>query len=112
VRVLAITRIYGIAGRRDDLRALMQTTEALVAEEPGCREYRFAALLDDPDEYLHVQEWEDEAAWDAHQTSPGFRAYQRDIFDMLARPSDMRIIRGGSAIIPEPSGLPDPRAVD
>ena len=112
MRVLAITRIHGIAGRRNDLRALMQTTEALASEEPGCREYRFAALLDDPDEYLHVQEWEDEAAWDAHQTSAGFRAYQRNIFDLLARPSDMRIHRGGEAITPTPSGPPDPRAVD
>ena len=41
-RVLAITRIHGIAGRRDDLRALMRDTEERTAAEPGCLMYRFA----------------------------------------------------------------------
>ena len=29
--------------------------------------------LDDPDEYIHVQEWADDAAFTAHQRSPAFR---------------------------------------
>jgi quinol monooxygenase YgiN len=47
--VVAITRIHGIAGRRSELRELMRATEASVGSEPGCREYRFAATLEDPD---------------------------------------------------------------
>jgi quinol monooxygenase YgiN len=111
-RVLAITRIHGIAGRRDDLRALMRETEERVATEPGCRMYRFAVTLDDADEYVHVQEWADEAAFDAHQRSPAFRDYQRALFGLLSRPSDMEIHRGQEPVHPEPSGPPDPRAVD
>jgi quinol monooxygenase YgiN len=110
--VLAVTRIHGLAGRREDLRALMRDTEALVAMEPGCRMYAFAATLDDPDEYVHVQEWEDETAFAAHQRSPAFGAYQRGLFDLLARPSDMQVHRGGERSMPVPSGVPDPRAVD
>jgi quinol monooxygenase YgiN len=109
--VLAITRIHGIAGRREDLRALMRDTEARVAEEPGCRMYRFAATLGDADEYVNVQEWEDEAAFDAHQRSPAFREYQRGLFDLLARPSDMVLHRAGGTVRPEPS-IMDPRAAD
>ena len=111
-RVLAITRIHGIAGRRDDLRALMRDTEERVAAEPGCRMYCFAVTLDDADEYVHVQEWADEAAWDAHQRSPAFREYQRALFGLLSRPSDMEVHRGPQPVRPEPSALPDPRAVD
>jgi quinol monooxygenase YgiN len=111
-RVLAITRIHGIAGRRADLRALMRDTEERVAAEPGCRMYRFAVTLDDADEYVHVQEWADEDAFDAHQRSPAFRDYQRGLFDLLSRPSDMEIHRGPQPVHPEPSGPPDPRAVD
>ena len=111
-RVLAITRIHGIAGRRDDLRALMRDTEERVASEPGCRTYRFAITLDDPDEYVHVQEWADEETFDAHQRSPAFREYQRALFGLLSRPSDMEIHRGPEPVHPEPSGPPDPRAVD
>jgi quinol monooxygenase YgiN len=111
-RVIAITRIHGIAGRRGDLRALMRDTEERVAAEPGCRTYRFAVTLGDADEYVHVQEWAGEHAWDAHQRSPAFRDYQRGLFDLLSRPSDMEVHRGPAPVHPEPSGLPDPRAVD
>jgi quinol monooxygenase YgiN len=110
--VVAIAQIHGIAGRRSDLRELMRTTEARVAAEPGCVQYRFAATLGDPDEYVHVQEWASEDAWRAHQTSPAFRDYQQGLFELLARPSDMKIHRRAQTTIPEPSGPPDPRTVD
>jgi quinol monooxygenase YgiN len=108
-RVIAITHIHGIAGRRRELRELMRDTEARTAAEPGCRLYRFAATLDDPDEYVHVQEWASEDAWRAHQSSPAFGEYQRGLFNLLARPSDMAIHRRAQTTIPEPSGPPDPR---
>ena len=60
--VIAITQIHGIAGRRSDLRELMRTTERRTAAEPGCVLYRFTAALDQPDEYVHVQEWASEDA--------------------------------------------------
>jgi quinol monooxygenase YgiN len=110
-RLLAITRIHGVAGRRGDLRALMRDTETRVAAEPGCRAYRFAATLDDPDEYLNVQEWEDEAAFLSHQRSAAFRDYQRGLFGLLARPSEMEVHRASETVRPEPSVM-DPRAAD
>jgi quinol monooxygenase YgiN len=111
-RVLAVTHIHGLAGRRDELRELMRATESATRTEPGCRTYRFAAGLDDPDEYLHVQEWESEAHFRAHQSSEAFSDYQRGLFDLLARPSDMQIHRTSGTTVPQPSALPDPRAVD
>lgn len=110
-RVLAITHIHGVAGRREDLRALMRDTEARVVAEPGCRAYRFSVTLEDPDEYVNVQEWEDDDAFLAHQTSPAFREYQRGLFDLLARPSEMEVHRAGATTRPEPSVM-DPRAAD
>lgn len=110
--MLAITRIHGLAGRRDELRELMRATEAAVAQEPGCRLYRFAAMLDDPDEYIHVQEWAGEAEGAAHQRSPAFQEYQRSLFDLLARPSEMEVHRGARTVRPEPGGVLDPRAAD
>jgi quinol monooxygenase YgiN len=110
--VVAVTHIHGIAGRRRDLRELMRATEERVAAEPGCRLYRFAATLDDADEYVHVQEWASDAAFADHQRSPAFRAYQQALFDLLARPSEMRVHRALRTVTPEPSGPPDPRAAD
>ena len=111
-RVIAVTELHGIAGRRDELRALMCETEVRVAAEPGCRRYRFAATLDDPDEYLHVQEWVDDGAFAAHQRSPAFHDYQRALFGLLARPSDMTVHRTAQTVRPEPSAPPDPRGAD
>jgi quinol monooxygenase YgiN len=108
--VLAVTRIHGIAGRRTELRELMRATEEHVAAEPGCREYRFAATLGDPDEYVHVQEWASDEGFAAHQRSPAFQAYQRGLFGLLARPSDMRVHRALRTVTPEPSGPGDPRS--
>ena len=110
--VLAVTRIHGIAGRRHDLRELMRRTEERVAQEPGCVMYRFAVVLEDPDEYLNVQEWASEAAFSDHQRSPAFREYQQGLFDLLARPSEMRVHRGLQTTVPAPSGPADPRTAD
>jgi quinol monooxygenase YgiN len=90
----------------------MAATEPRVAEEPGCLLYQFSATLGDPDEYLHVQEWASDAAFAAHQRSPAFRDYQRALFDLLARPSEMKVHRGLQTAVPEPSGPPDPRSAD
>ena len=109
--VVAVTQIHGIAGRRDDLRRLMRATEQRTSTEPGCMTYRFAATLEHPDEYVHVQEWSSEEAFRAHQRSPAFQAYQRGLFDLLARPSEMRVHRAPRTTVPEPSGPPDPRSV-
>jgi quinol monooxygenase YgiN len=111
-RVLAITRIHGVAGRRGELRELMTTTETRVAAEPGCRLYRFAATLDDPDEYIHVQEWASDEAFSAHQRSAAFQDYQRALFDVLARPSEMTVHRAPRTTVPQPSAPPDPRGAD
>lgn len=110
--VVAVTLIHGLAGRRQDLRDLMRRTEERVAEEPGCRMYRFSAALEDPDEYVHVQEWAGDREFSDHQRSPAFRDYQHELFDLLARPSDMRVHRALQTTVPEPSGPGDPRAAD
>jgi quinol monooxygenase YgiN len=109
--VVAVTEIHGIAGRRDELRELMRDTQARVAAEPGCLVYRFSATLEDPDEYVHIQEWESEAAFADHQRSPAFREYQSALFDLLARPSDMRLHYVRQSVAPQPSVV-DPRSFD
>jgi quinol monooxygenase YgiN len=108
-RVVAVTHIHGLAGRRDELRALMRDTEARVS---GARLYRFSATLADPDEYLHVQEWASAEEFAAHQASDAFADYQQALFDLLARPSDMSIHSVASTTSPQPSGEVDPRRVD
>ena len=108
-RVLAVTHIHGLAGRREELRALMRETEARVTD---ARLYRFTASFDDPDEYVHLQEWASAADFEAHQSSAAFADYQRALFELLARPSEMTVHRVARSFVPKPSAPVDPRAVD
>jgi quinol monooxygenase YgiN len=111
-RVVAVTRIHGIAGRRAELRELMRRAEAVAASEPGCLRYQFGITLGGADEYVHVQEWAADDAFDAHQRSPGFRDYQLGLVDLLARPSEMEVHRVSETVAPRPSAPMDPRTAD
>jgi|SRR5215207_11571168 len=111
-RLIAVTRIHGIAGRRDELRALMQDTQRRTSAEPGCIRYVFAATVGAADEYVNVQEWTDDSAFAAHQRSDAFRDYQHGLAELLARPSEMELHRVGPTVAPEPSGPMDPRSAD
>src|SRR5215212_11959683 len=111
-RVVPVTRIHGIAGRRAELRELMRRAEAAAASEPGCLRYQFAIALADADEYVHVQEWIGDDAFDAHQRSHGFTEYQLGLVDLLARPSEMEVHRVGETVAPRPSAPMDPRTAD
>jgi quinol monooxygenase YgiN len=110
--VVAVTRIHGIAGRREALRELMRDTEAKVRREPGCRDYRFAAGVGEPDEYVHVQEWDTEEAFERHQRSSAFQAYAQGLVELHARPSEMRVHRIRETVTPTRSGPMDPRTAD
>ena len=59
-----------------------------------------------------VQEWASDAAFAAHQRSAAFQAYQRGLFDLLARPSEMAVHRAAHTTVPAPSAPPDPRSAD
>jgi quinol monooxygenase YgiN len=111
-RVIAITRIHGIAGRRDELGALMRDTQRRTSAEPGCLRYVFGVTVGEADEYVHVQEWTDDSAFAAHQRSEAFRDYQHALVELLARPSEMELHHVSATVAPEPPGPMDPRSAD
>jgi quinol monooxygenase YgiN len=110
--VVVVSTIHGTQARRDELRALMRETELAVAGEPGCRLYRFAATVDDPDEYLHVQEWADRAAMDGHFRGDAFASYQRRVGPLLGRPTEARLHEVARTAVPEDPAPLDPRLAD
>jgi quinol monooxygenase YgiN len=46
-------------------------------KEPGCISYVFSADLDDPGRFRIFEEWESQAALDAHFKAPHMAAFQR-----------------------------------
>jgi quinol monooxygenase YgiN len=46
--------------------------------EPGCIDYRFWISPDDPNSVLLLEQWEDQAALDAHLAGPGLPGFAKE----------------------------------
>jgi quinol monooxygenase YgiN len=79
--------------RRQRVLELMTATQERARAEPGCISYAFAETLDDPGHFAIVQQWESQAALDAHYRSAAFIDYQAQIGELTVRDSDLRIYR-------------------
>ncbi len=110
--VIAFAELFGIAGRRPELVALLEDAERRVAAEPGCRRYTFAATLADPDRFLLVSEWTEQDALDAHYRSEAFATFQFGLDGLLARPSAMTVYGVAESVRPLDTTQMDPRDAD
>jgi|SRR5689334_5534816 quinol monooxygenase YgiN len=110
--VVAVARVHGIAAARGELIDLLRGTAVAARAEPGCRSYDVAEALDGADEFVVVQTWDDEAALEAHYRGPAHQAYQREVFGLLARPSELVIHQVSSTERPVDPGPMDPRRAD
>jgi len=89
-RVVAVGRIHALSEYRGELQNLLRNAQLDVREQSGCLSADFAAALDEPGTYLFIQEWEDQAALEAHYTTDTFARFQKDISPMLERASDVQ----------------------
>ena len=110
--VVAVARVHGIASARTQLVELLRRTAAAAREEPGCRSYDVGELLDSADDFLVVHAWADEAALEAHYRGTAHQAYQRGVFGLLARPSELVIHQVAASEHPVDPGPMDPREAD
>ena len=110
--LLAVADLYAIHGRRDELVALLERSERGAVAEPGCRRYTFAATLSDPDRFVLVSEWENQAALDGHYGSQTFSNFQFGLNGLLARPSEMTIYSVSGMARPINTSPMDPRDAD
>ena len=110
--VVAVAELFGISGRRQELRAVLAGAERDAAGQPGCVRYSFAATVAHPDHFLLVSEWRDQAALDAHYTSTGFANFQFSLDGLLARPSEMTLYSVSGSARPLSASPLDPRDAD
>ena len=75
--------------RADAVKAALAMAEATHAE-PGCRTYRFAADLGDPNTFLVFEEWEDEAALARHFATEHMATFRRAVPALVAGRSAVR----------------------
>jgi quinol monooxygenase YgiN len=110
--VVAVADMYGISGRREDLVAALAAGERDAIRQPGCVRYAFAAAIADPDHFVLISEWQDQAAMDGHYASAEFAGFQFSLGGLLARPSEMTVYAVNGSARPTSSGPMDPRDAD
>ncbi len=103
---VVVARISGLAGRVDELRALLAERAQEVRAEPGCAGAEVAAVLGEPAEFLVVQTWASADAMRAHYASAAHGDYQHAVGELLARPSTVVVYDVASTTRPAASTSP------
>ena len=85
----AIARAGEESRVREQFEALVEPTRA----EPGCLRYELFVHKENPAEFLFAQEYEDEAAFEAHLASKHITAMLEVVLPLLAEPPDIRRYR-------------------
>ena len=103
---VVVARISGLAGRVDELRALLAERAAEVRAEPGCIGSEAGEVLGEPAEFLVVQTWASADAMRAHYASDAHADYQHAVDELLATPSQVVMHEVSSTTRPSASTSP------
>jgi quinol monooxygenase YgiN len=110
--LIAIADMFATSDGREELVATLGRAERDAANQAGCVRYSFAATLNDPNHFVLISEWEDDAALDAHYASPEFASFQFSLHGLLAHQSEMTVYSVSGSARPLASGPMDPRDAD
>jgi quinol monooxygenase YgiN len=73
--LVVIARYRCLAGRGDEVAALLAPHIAATRAEPGCETFLVQRALDDGDRFVLYERYVDDAAFEAHRASPHFQRY-------------------------------------
>lgn len=76
--------------RRDEAIAAAREMMGVTRGEPGCLTYAFSADLADPARFRIFEEWESQAALDAHFAAPHMAAFQARMAGLGVRGMQIR----------------------
>jgi autoinducer 2-degrading protein len=64
--------------------AALENAAAAIRDEPGCRRFDVLVAPDGGDKVMLYENYDDEAAFDAHRTSPHYLVFREKVADLLA----------------------------
>ena len=91
LRVVATLRAQ--PGKAGELRAVLEGLIAPTRAETGCIRYELQENVDNPAEFVFVEEWTDQAALDAHFETDHIKAAVKKAPTLLAEELDLRRYR-------------------
>jgi quinol monooxygenase YgiN len=68
--LVVIASLTGKSDKRAECAAALSKAAAASRGDAGCVSYSFTVDLENPDRYVSVELWEDQASLDAHFTTP------------------------------------------
>jgi quinol monooxygenase YgiN len=105
--LILLADVHGLAGRENELRALLADLCAGARTEPGCTRYdAFAGA--EPGDFLLLAQYTGEDALRAHYAAPAYRRYRDAVGPLLARPSDVVVHRVSGTLHAVDPNPPDP----
>jgi len=78
------------SGKAEALQPILLALVCQTRQDPGCLSYHLLQGLDDPDEFVFVEEWTDDALMQAHLAAPHFQQTLVQALPLLAEPPDIR----------------------
>ena len=88
-----IATLKALPGKEEELRGILDALLHPTREENGCLSYELLENLQDPTEFRFVEEWVDDAAFDAHFGTPHIQAAAAAFEGVLAAHLDVQKYR-------------------
>ena len=89
--VIVIARAGCPPERREELVGLARWMQNESRQEPGCINYGFYVSIEDPTEFVAVEEWESAEALRAHFGAPSVARFGAELSPLLDRPPSVEI---------------------
>ncbi|MFN2538675.1 MAG: putative quinol monooxygenase [Mycobacteriales bacterium] len=87
--LVVVATLIGKPERRSDIAAALAKAAAASRGDAGCLSYSFAQDVEDPDRFLSIETWQDQASLDAHAKQPHLGELFAAIGDALAGQADI-----------------------
>lgn len=81
--LVVIASLPGKSDKREECKAALVKAAQASRNDAGCISYSFAVDLENPDRYVSVELWEDQASLDAHFGAPHLAELMTVAADLL-----------------------------
>ena len=88
--LVVIATLPGKPDKREELAAALTTAAKASRGDAGCVSYAFHVDLEDPDRFVSVEVWQDQASLDAHFQTPHLVELLGKAGDLLAGPPETK----------------------
>lgn len=89
-KIHTTTKVIARSGRAEALKALMIEVAELARENPGCLRFELLQGNANPDEFVTLEEWQDDNAFQAHFRSGYMDEFMREIPELVDHPPDIQ----------------------